>query len=118
MATFPTYMKLTHTGPRVTREPVVLRTDMESGPPKQAMARSLGMVTRAVEYACTLANYQLFKTWFKIDVARGAGWFFWSDPEDDVSKLARIVGGVIDEEMPSGKTLDVWILKFKLETWD
>lgn len=117
-ATFPNYLGLMHGFPRIVREPAVLRTEMESGPPKQAMIRSSALVTREVQYVCkTLANYQSFKAWFVTDIARGADWFFWPDPEDDVSKLARIVGGIIESEEPN-KTLDVWVLKFRLETWD
>lgn len=118
MATFPSYLKLLHGGPRIVRESAVLRTDMESGPAKQAQVRSKAIVTGEFQYACaTLADYQAFKTWWKTDAARGANWFFWTDPEDDASKLARVPGGVIDEEVPN-KTLDVWVLKFKLEWWD
>jgi len=118
MATFPTTAKLLHSPYRVRREPAVLRTDMESGPPKQAMLRSRVMVAREVRYAFgSLADYQAFIAWFNNDIARGAAWFDWPDPIDDSVKQARIVGGVIDEEEPN-RTLDVWVLKFSIETWD
>lgn len=118
MATFPTYAKLMHDPYRVTRAPAVVRTDMESGPPKQAKIRSRVMVTREVRYAFgSIADYQAFITWFNTGIARGAGWFDWNDPIDDSVKQARIVGGQIEEEQPN-KTLDVWQLKFRIETWD
>jgi len=118
MATFPTYAKLLHSPYRVTRDPAVLRTDMESGPPKQAMLRSRVMVTREVRYAFgSIADYKNFIIWFNTAIARGAAWFDWPDPIDDSVKQARIVGGNIEEEQPN-KTLDVWVLKFSIETWD
>lgn len=118
MATFPTAAKLLHDPYRVSREPAVQRTDMESGPPKQAKLRSRVMVTREVRYALdSIADYNAFIAWFNTDIARGAAWFDWPDPIDDSVKQARIVGGVIEEEQPN-KTLDVWLLKFRIETWD
>lgn len=118
MATFPTYAKLMHDGHRVAHAPAVLRTEMESGPPKQIKIHSRSMVTHQVQYAInTVANYQSFWTWFKNDIARGAGWFDWPDPIDDTVRTARIVGGVIEEEQPN-RTLDVWVLRFKIEHWD
>jgi hypothetical protein len=117
MATFPTAAKLLHDY-RVTREPAVQRTDMESGPPKQAKIRSRVMVTREVRYAfASLTDYNAFITWFNTDIARGASWFDWTDPVSDTVKQARIVVGAIEEEQPN-KTMDVWILKFRIETWD
>lgn len=118
MATFPTYAKLLHEGYRVARQPAVLRTEMESGPPKQARVRYRALVVRELKYAlATLTDYQNFITWFRTDVAHGADWFDWTDPVDATVKQARLVGGAIEEEVPN-KQMDVWVLKFRIETWD
>ena len=114
---FPTAAKLMH-DIVVRRESAVQRTQMETGPAKQAAVRSKVLVTREVQYAFkTLTDYNAFIVWFNGDAGRGALWFFWTDPVDDVSKLSRIVDGLIEEERPN-KTMDVWVLKFKLETWE
>ncbi|MEK6592600.1 MAG: hypothetical protein AABZ67_05900 [Pseudomonadota bacterium] len=118
MATFPTYAKLLHEGYRRARQPAVLRTDMETGPAKQAKIVSRVMIVHEVQYAFgTIADYQNFLIWFRDDIARGAGWFDWADPLTDAVKAARIVGGAIDEELPN-KQMDVWVLRFKIEHWD
>lgn len=118
MPTFPSYAKLAHTPYTEQPDPAVARTDMESGPSKQAMIRSRAMVTRDVLYAFgSLADYQSFKTWFRVDIARGATWFDWRDPVDDTVKPSRIVGGLLDPAEPN-KRMDVWTVKFRVETWD
>jgi hypothetical protein len=115
---FPTYAKLLHEPYRVQREPAVLRTDMESGPPKQAKLKSRVMVTRELAYAFgSITDYTNFLTWFKTDINRGASWFDWTDPVDGVVKQARIVAGTLDEERPN-RQMDVWVISFKIETWD
>ena len=118
MEIFPTYAKLLHDGYRRRRESAVLRTEMETGPAQQAKVRARGLVTHQVQYAFgSIADYQNFLTWFFVSVAAGAAWFTWPDPMTDAALTARIAGGVIEEEIPN-KTLDVWVLRFKIEHWD
>lgn len=117
MATFPAYPKLLFDGFDEKPEPAILRTEMESGPPKQALIRSRTMITRSVQYLLeSNADYQSFLTWFKTTINYGADWFDWTDPVDDVLKSARIVGGDITPK-PTRKNLSRWVVSFKLETW-
>lgn len=118
MPTFPSYANLLHSPYTEHLEPAVQRTEMESGPPKQSKVKSRVLVAREVTYAFgSLSDYQSFKTWFRDDVARGASWFDWRDPVDDTVKSARIVGGMLEPAEPN-KRMDVWTVKFRIETWD
>ncbi len=55
-------------------------------------------------------------TWFNTDISRGAAWFDWTDPYDNVVKQARIKDGLLDPR-PINKTLTMWMVKFTIETW-
>ena len=120
MAVFPALGKLRLEGYGEQPESAVLRTEMESGPPKQAQVRSRVMVTRPVTMQYNAADYGSFKTWFRDDIARGADWFDWTDPVDGVIKQARIAGGeysaVPFTESQGGPLL--WDVSFQLETWE
>jgi hypothetical protein len=116
--TLPSYVTIKADGFAIGRQSAVLRTDMESGPPKQSKILSRVLVTRSVVFQfMTRANYNSFITWFRDDLVRGAEWFNWTDPVDGVTKLARIVGGTLDSESPAGG-LNYWAVACKLETWD
>lgn len=117
MATFPTYAKLLFNGFAVEQAPAVRRTNMESGPPKQAKILSRVMVTRAVTYKISsAADYTSFMVWFNTTLGYGVSWFDWTDPVDSVVKTARIVDGKI-KCVPVVKTLAEWDIHFNLETW-
>lgn len=118
MATWPTYATIAADGFWQRRESAVLRTDMESGPPKQAKIKSRVMVTLdAKVYIQTLADYNSFITWFNTQINRGADWFDWLDPVSKTIKQARIVNGQIDTEYPRVQ-MRSWVLQLKLESWD
>jgi hypothetical protein len=120
MPTFPNYGKLLLPGYGEDPESAVDRTQMESGPPKQAMVRSRVMVSRPVVMLFTASEYASFKTWFRTDVARGADWFDWTDPADGATRQARIVDGRYRAnafaESP-GAPLS-WEVAMVIETWD
>lgn len=116
MPTFPSYAKL-HKYP-VKPESAVLRTEMESGPAKQAKIKSRVLVPR--DMTCSLdskADYLAFKTWIRIDIGQGSAWFDWADPEDGVTKPGRIVRGGVSYRALNG-ALTLWEASFQLETWD
>jgi hypothetical protein len=114
----PSYVGILRDGFAIQRQSAVLRSDMESGPPKQAKILSRVLVPRAVTFSLkTLADYNSFIVWFRDDLVRGAEWFTWTDPVDNVSKLARIVGGVLESEEPHG-SLNAWRIRCRMETWD
>lgn len=98
----------------------LLRTDMESGPPKQARVRSKQLVQRPVIIDYSNAEYATFKTWFSGTLSYGANWFFWTDPRDGVSKQVRIVNG--DYEAKSYVTSEGdglrWEVSLALESWE
>lgn len=118
MAAFPSYAKLVLSGFAINRESALNRTDMDSGPPKQAPRVSRAMVARKATVALdSAADYTNFMAWFKTTVNLGAAWFSWIDPVDGVTKWARIASGQIDEEKPLNSALSLWQLSFKIETW-
>ena len=119
MAAFPAYGRLSGKyGEKPTS--AVLRTEMESGPAKQAKIHSRSMVTRAVTMIFTSTEYTSFMTWFRDSISRGADWFDWTDPIDDTLKQARIVKGELEADSFSKSEGDLlsWEVKFLLETWD
>ncbi len=121
MATdYPSYGRLALDRYGEEPESALIRTQMESGPPKQAMVRSKAMVGRPVTYVYSDAEYASWKTWFRDTIARGADWFNWTDPQDGITKLARIEGGIYTAKPFSpypGAPLS-WEVSFRLETWD
>jgi len=119
-ATWPTYGHLALDRYGEEPESALVRTQMESGPPKQAMVRSRAMVGRPVTYVYSDSEYATWKTWFRDTIARGADWFNWTDPQDGVVKLARIRGGVYKSRAftPSPGAPLSWEVAFTVETWD
>jgi hypothetical protein len=119
MATFPAAAKLGFAGYAKRRQSAVLRSEMESGPPKQARILSKVLVQRDLTYHFDSASdYNAFIVWFRDDITRGADWFDWTDPEDSTVKSARIVGGTLTEETSLNPALIYWQIKLTLETWD
>ncbi len=99
----------------------VLRTAMESGPPKQAKIKSRVMVVRPVQYIYTETELQAFETWFSgTECNRGASWFDWTDPRDGAAKQVRIIKGeygVLPHNESEGAPLK-WIVSFNIENWE
>lgn len=115
---FPSTAILLMQGLARRREPNVRRTEMESGPAKQAPKASRTTVTDSHTYGFeSKANYLAFIDWFGADLADGSKWFMWPDPVDGVTKLARIVGGAIDEEKPLNRAFTRWTVKLNIEHW-
>ncbi|MBI3771472.1 MAG: hypothetical protein HY272_02015 [Gammaproteobacteria bacterium] len=117
MATFPSTGKLLFNGFAEQRQPAVVRTEMDSGPPKQTKKLSRVMITRPVTYLFAAADYASFLTWFETTINNGNDWFDWTDPRTSTVKQARIVGGQLDEARPRNGKLTYWTVSFKLETW-
>ena len=116
MATFPTYAKILADGYAEQRESALLRTEMESGPPKQAKIKSRVLVTRPVSILLrSRADYLNFVTWFSKTLHEGSDWFDFTDPVTRTVKLARFVGGGLEASPQAGLTL--WTIGTKIETW-
>lgn len=118
MAAFPAYAKLLRDGFSERRESALLRSEMESGPAKQAKVRSRVMVTRPVRVMVnSLADYQAFIAWFRDTINEGADWFDWLDPVDNVTKSVRFVGGGMDAE-PAAVINGPWFINgLRIEGW-
>lgn len=114
---FPAYAKILFEGYSEQREPGLLRTEMESGPPRQAKVRSRVMKTRSVKiYLETTANYKAFENWYANDLSEGALWFGFTDTVSKDQLLARFVGGGYQSQ-PLAPGLKGWAISAKIESW-
>lgn len=119
MAVFPGYAKLYRDPFAEQPQAVVVRTQMEKGPPKQRRRASRQMVQRPVRYALeSNTDYQNFMVWYRIAINHGADWFDWTDPVDNAVKPARIVAGTFTGGSPRDKALRLWDVTFTIETWE
>lgn len=117
MATLPAYVKILREGYAERRESALLRTEMESGPPRQAKVKSLVMVQRPVQLQIdTGANYALFITWYGTTINEGADWFDYTDPVSAGTLSARFVGGGFSA-VPLGAASGPWRISATIETW-
>lgn len=118
MAALPAYVRKLIDGYEKDRASAVSRTPMEDGMIKQLRFQSRTLVSRAfILQVDSLANYQAFITWFKSTVNYGADWFDMVDPEDNVSKLFRIVNGKLKKEEPVFGTTS-YRISVDLENWE
>lgn len=117
MATFPTGGKVTFSGFKRKRMSNVIRSDMSSGPPKQALRSSQDMIRFPVSYLFTVAQYDAFDVWVK-NTIKVVGWFDWTDPKSGSVLNARIVNGDISDATPLNPHMADWIVKFEIEVVD
>jgi len=94
----------------------IVRTNMESGPPKQLTIASQAWIESQVTYIFTKTEYQTFLTFYSSTLSNGNYWFNWTDPFDSTTKLARIVNGTITDASPTNPQASYWTVKFTLET--
>lgn len=117
MATFPSYAKVHLAGFGEEAEDGMLRTPMESGPPKQLKLKSRVMVSRRVVVRLnSKADYLSFVTWFRTTINMGADWFTWSDPVSGSAVSARF-SGPLGRAEPVGRLSDAWLVQATIETW-
>jgi hypothetical protein len=117
MATLPSYVRVLFDGYNEQKESGILRTEFESGPPRQARFKSRTMKTRQASlFIETKANFQAFETWFADDLEQGALFFNMTDPIRGTTIEARFVGGVYSAEPMSAK-LDLWRVSCQIESW-
>lgn len=116
MAAFPTYAKISYGSYSETRESALMRTEMESGPPKQARIKSRVLTTKNVSIMLnTKANYLSFTAWYRDTIHDGADWFTFTDPVSGSTVNARFAGGGFDATSVHGT--DMWSIKSKIEVW-
>ena len=116
MATFPSIGTVMVAGYKQSPVSAVRRTAMDGGLPKQAAKFSRALLQRNITYLLTSAEKSTFSTFFQDTINRGADWFQWTDPLDDVEKTVRIVNGTLTEtpSLPGPR----WFVGFVLESWD
>lgn len=117
MATLPSYVKILFQDYSQRRESALLRTEMESGPPKQAKVRSRVMLTRAAKlYLSSKADFQSFETWYREDLDEGALFFTMVDPVSGSNIEARFVGGGYTAT-PMSAAMQLWQVEVNIESW-
>lgn len=117
MATLPSYVKILYQDYSQRRESALLRTEMESGPPKQAKVRSRVMLTRAAKlYLSSKADFQSFEAWYKDDLDEGSLWFNMTDPVSGLTVEARFVGGGYTAT-PMSAAMELWQVEVNIESW-
>jgi hypothetical protein len=113
----PVYVKILLDGYKHERESALLRTGMESGPPKQAKIKSRVMVSRTCNlYLDSKNDFEAFELWYSEDLKEGANWFTYFDPVSGLTKTARFVGGGYSAS-PKGSVYGSWVISTKIETW-
>lgn len=117
MATLPASAKILFDGFAEQRESALMRTEMESGPPRQTKVRSRVMVRRSVSILfSSKSDYLSFKSWFANDINEGATWFNMPDPVTGETISARFVGGGFSAS-PVNNGMTRWSAKTQIETW-
>lgn len=105
MPALPSYVKL---GWRETSEapaPVVVRSEMERGVPKQRRISADTMVTVPLRlYFDTKQQSVDFEEWFFGDIEGGAVAFDWTNPRSGLVVQAKVVNGDIGQLKPGNKT--------------
>lgn len=117
MAAFPNYAQILFEGYQKARESALMRTDMESGPPKQARVKSNVMEVHTVKiYLGSRADFQSFESWYANDIADGASWFDFTDPISNTTKQARFRDGGYTAQ-PMTAEMENWEVSAKIEIW-
>ena len=117
MATFPTYANLLYSGYQKVRESSLMRTDMESGPPKQARVKSNVMEVHTVKiYLASKSDFQSFESWYINDISDGASWFNFVDPISGSTVQARFREGGYSAS-PMSAAMQDWEINAKIEVW-
>jgi hypothetical protein len=117
MATLPSYVSILYDGYTETKESGILRTEFESGPPRQAKFKSRTMKTRAARlFIDTNANFQAFETFFSEELEQGALFFNMTDPVKGTTIEARFVGGVYTAK-PLSSSMNKWEVNCQIESW-
>lgn len=117
MATFPAYAQILYKDYSQKKESALLRTEMDSGPPKQAKVRSKVMITRTVRiYLDSKANFNSFETWYADDLQMGSAWFDFVDPVSGSTIQARFKDGGYTAQ-PMSAAMENWEIAAQIESW-
>ncbi len=117
MATFPT-VKYSWRELSEAPEPVVQRSDMERGIPKQRRIASDARVEVELQvFFDTKAEAAAFETFFWTDINAGQDFFTWTHPRTGAVLQARVVNGQLGPLKFSQRTLEASQRGLKLEYW-
>lgn len=117
MATFPAYAQILYNGYSQKKESALLRTEMDSGPPKQAKVKSKVMVVHSVKiYLSTKADFQSFETWYDTTLDQGSAWFDFTDPVSGSTIQARFRDGGYTAQ-PMIADMSKWEITAQIESW-
>ena len=117
MSAFPAYAQILYKDFSQNRESALIRTEMESGPPKQARIKSRVMVTQNIKiYLASKADFASFQSWYKNDITDGADWFDYVDPITGSTIQARFRDGGYNSS-PMTADLQNWELSAQIEYW-
>lgn len=117
MATLPATAKILFDGFAEQRESALMRTEMESGPPRQVKTKSRVMVKRPVSLLfSSKADYLSFLSWYATDINEGADWFEMTNPVTGDFITARFVAGSLNGQ-PVNSALTRWTIKTQIESW-
>jgi len=117
MATFPAYANILYNGYQKNRESALMRSEMESGPPKQARVKSNVMEVHNVKiYLASKANFLSFESWYANDIFDGASWFDFNDPITGSTIQARFRNGGYAAS-PMSADMEHWEVTAQIETW-
>lgn len=100
MATFPPDLKILFDTSEAPA-PVVIRSEMERGVPKQRRIAADALVTMPISVIFfTKQQAADFEDWFYTDIGGGADFFDFTDPRTGVVVQARVVGGELGPLVP------------------
>ena len=107
MAVFPSTQKFGWRDLQEDPQPVVERTQVERGIPRQRRIASDPMVQVQITlYFDTKAEAASFESWFYTDIQGGQDWFTWTHPRTGATLQARVVGGQLGPLRFEHRTLD------------
>lgn len=117
-AVFPSYARIMLSGFSLERESGLIRTEMDSGPPRQAKIKSVVMMVRTVDiYLPTYQNFVDFDKWYSETLQEGSLPFTFKDPltGNNVTN-ARFRDGGYTATLLGGKDSG-WKMSMKIEVW-
>lgn len=118
MATWPTGMRYDWRDFSETPEPVVERSEMERGVPKQRRIASDARVeVQLTLHFDTKAEIADFETWFYTTIKAGQDFFDWPHPRTGATVQARVVGGELGQLTYLRGPLDKAKRSLKIEYW-
>lgn len=117
MATFPAYAQILYKDYAQKKESALLRTEMDSGPPKQARVKSKVMLVRNVKiHLQSKSDFANFETWYDDDLDQGSAWFDFIDPVSGSTISARFRDGGYTAQ-PMSAAMEKWEITAQIESW-